>query len=91
MSDEVIIRTEICFHDPVQNSMLRVGCPEVFLKLPKSEVVKLQSSVVSQDKSVPDIDYSVAAQFWGLAFTTTFFLWLFAKGIGEILKHVRNA
>ncbi|ATI90056.1 hypothetical protein NQ871_000398 [Salmonella enterica] len=50
----------------------------------------LQPSLV-HDKPVPDIDYSVAAQFWGLAFTTTFFLWLFAKGIGEILKHVKNA
>lgn len=89
MSDEVIIKTKFC--NPNMNSGSQDGCDEVTLKLPKTEVAKLQSSVVSQDKSVPDIDYSVAAQFWGLAFTTTFFLWLFAKGIGEILKHVRNA
>ncbi|HAT2543989.1 TPA: hypothetical protein ACNV36_005140 [Citrobacter freundii] len=89
MSDEVIIRTKYC--NPNMSFGSPDGCDKVTLKLPKSEVVKLQSSVVSQDKPVPDIDYSVAAQFWGLAFTTTFFLWLFAKGIGEILKHVRNA
>lgn len=82
MNDFVEIKTSLC---------TVYSCNDVTLKLSQSEVVKLQSSVVSLDKPVPDIDYSVAAQFWGLAFTTTFFLWLFAKGIGEILKHVRNA
>ncbi|EMB9957248.1 hypothetical protein U9665_001390 [Escherichia coli] len=89
MSDEIIIRTKFC--NPNMSFGSPDGCDDVTLKLPQSEVTKLQASVVSQDKSSPDIDYSVAAQFWGLAFTTTFFLWLFAKGIGEILKQVRNA
>ncbi|ANZ87443.1 MULTISPECIES: hypothetical protein [Enterobacteriaceae] len=88
MSDEIILKATTCHYN---YSHGEYGCNNINLKLPRSEVVKLKSSVVSQDKPVPDIDYSVAAQFWGLAFTTTFFLWLFAKGIGEILKHVRNA
>lgn len=88
MSDEIILKATTCHYNYFHGEY---GCNNINLKLPRSEVVKLQSSVVPQDKPVPDIDYSVAAQFWGLAFTTTFFLWLFAKGIGEILKHVRNA
>ncbi|HBW1549212.1 hypothetical protein OQO37_11485 [Enterobacter hormaechei] len=88
MSDEIILKATTCHYNYFHGEY---GCNNINLKLPRSEVVKLKSSVVSQDKPVPDIDYSVAAQFWGLAFTTTFFLWLFAKGIGEILKHVRNA
>lgn len=63
MSDEVIIKTKYC--NPNMSFGSPDGCDEVTLKLPKSEVVKLQSSVVSQYKPVPDIDYSVAAQFWG--------------------------
>lgn len=39
----------------------------------------------------PDIDYSVAAQYWGVAFTSVLMLWLFSRGIGAILKLVRNA
>lgn len=87
MPDELIINATSCSY---RGLLGEHSCKNIRLKLPQSEVVKLQSSVVSQDKPVPDIDYSVAAQFWGLAFTTTFFLWLFAKGIGEILKQVKN-
>lgn len=89
MPDEVIIKAKYC--NPNMSFGSPDGCDEVTLKLPKSEVVKLQTSVVSQNQLVPDIDYSAAAQFWGLAFTTTFFLWLFARGIGEIIKYVKNA
>ncbi|EFB1458123.1 hypothetical protein IM098_004806 [Escherichia coli] len=39
----------------------------------------------------PDVDYSVAAQYWGVAFTSVIFLWLFSRGIGMILKLVKNA
>ncbi|MDX7990798.1 hypothetical protein [Xenorhabdus littoralis] len=37
------------------------------------------------------LDYSVAAQFWGVAFTSVIGLWLFSKGIGLIINMVRNA
>lgn len=39
----------------------------------------------------PEIDYSISAQFWGVAFTSVLTLWLFSRGIGAILKLVRNA
>lgn len=37
------------------------------------------------------IDYTQSAQFWGVAFTSVLFLWLFSHGIGHILKLVKNA
>jgi len=36
-------------------------------------------------------DYAQSAEFWGIAFTTVLFLWLFSHGIGHILKLVKNA
>lgn len=42
-------------------------------------------------QQVPDIEYAVAAQYWGVAFTSVLMLWLFSRGIGAILKLVRNA
>lgn len=51
MSDEVIIKTKYC--NPNMSFGSPDGCDEVTLKLPKSEVVKLQSSVVSQISLFP--------------------------------------
>jgi len=39
----------------------------------------------------PQIDYAQSAEFWGVAFTSVLFLWLFSHGIGHILKLVKNA
>ncbi|WP_392564094.1 hypothetical protein RHO13_13195 (plasmid) [Orbus wheelerorum] len=36
-------------------------------------------------------DFSLSAPFWGIAFTSVLFLWLFSHGIGHILKLVKNA
>ncbi|MEX0447812.1 hypothetical protein [Xenorhabdus sp. SGI246] len=38
-----------------------------------------------------DMDYAVAAQFWGVAFNSVIGLWLFAKGLGVIINMIRNA
>jgi hypothetical protein len=44
---------------------------------------------LGSESSLPD---SVEiAQFWGLAFSSVLFLWLFSHGIGHILKLVKNA
>lgn len=88
MDEQIILKAVTCNYSDTHGEY---GCNNINLKLPKSDVAKLQTSVVSQNQLVPDIDYSAAAQFWGLAFTTTFFLWLFARGIGEIIKYVKNA
>jgi len=89
MSDDIIINTQLC--NPDSATVNPNGCNEVNLKISKAELIKVHASIISEVKPVPDIDYSISAQFWGLAFTTTFFLWLFAKGIGEILKLIKNA
>ncbi|MFS1564251.1 MAG: hypothetical protein ACL7AX_12700 [Candidatus Arsenophonus phytopathogenicus] len=33
-----------------------------------------------------NIDYSVAAQFWGIPFTSVIGLWLFSKGLGAVIN-----
>lgn len=42
-------------------------------------------------ESIPNIDYIIASQFWGLAFTTVISLYLFSLGIGTIIKFVKYA
>ncbi len=42
-------------------------------------------------ESMPHIDYIIASQYWGLAFTTVISLYLFSLGIGTIIKFVKHA
>ncbi|HGJ5899720.1 hypothetical protein [Arsenophonus apicola] len=37
-----------------------------------------------------NIDYSVAAQFWGIPFTTVIGLWLFSKGLGTVINMMKG-
>lgn len=55
------------------------ACYSVLLNIP--ELSYQQGSI---------IDYSVSAQYWGVAFTSTLSLYLFSHGIGLVLKFVRN-
>lgn len=48
-------------------------------------------SIESPYQPIPQIDYAKAGLFWGLAFTSVIFLYLFSKGIGLILNMVKNA
>lgn len=50
-----------------------------------------QSITLTLNFSAKNIDYSIAAQYWGLAFTSIIFLYLFSHCIGLILKFVRNS
>lgn len=54
-------------------------CQAVMLVVDNSQVQQAQ------------IDYAQSAEFWGVAFTSVLFLWLFSHGIGHILKLVKNA
>ncbi len=42
-------------------------------------------------ESMPHIDYIIASQYWGLAFTTVISLYLFSLRIGTIIKLVKHA
>ncbi|MEX6283871.1 hypothetical protein AB6F89_11435 [Providencia hangzhouensis] len=42
-------------------------------------------------ESIPNIDYIIASQYWGLAFTSVISLYLFSLGIGTIIKLVKHA
>lgn len=42
-------------------------------------------------ESMPHIDYIIASQYWGLAFTTVISLYLFSLGLGAIIKFVKHA
>lgn len=89
MPELIEITTKFCH--PQMNFGGEGGCDDITLKIPVAEVEKLQSVGVSSNSNPPEIDYGVSAQFWSFAFTSVLFLWLFAKGIGAILKFVRNA
>lgn len=90
MDDHIEITTKLC--NPVMNiGGDENGCNDVTLKLPKAEVMKLQSSVISDGSQSLNIDYQIASQYWGVAFSTVIALWLFSKGIGSIINMVRNA
>lgn len=90
MDDYTEITTKFC-HPMMNFGGDEQGCNDVTLKLPKTEVMKLQSSVVSDSPQSLNIDYQVASQYWGIAFSTVIALWLFSKGIGAIINMVRNA
>lgn len=42
-------------------------------------------------ESMPHIDYTIASQYWGLAFTTVISLYLFSLGIGTVIKFIKHA
>lgn len=50
-----------------------------------------QSVTLAMNFPAISIDYSIAAQYWGVAFTSIIFLYLFSHCIGLILKFVRNS
>ncbi|MFM0230815.1 hypothetical protein [Paraburkholderia sediminicola] len=43
------------------------------------------------DSIAQPFDYSVAAGFWGLAFTTIISLWLVSHGAGAVVNFLRRA
>ncbi|MGM1342323.1 hypothetical protein [Morganella morganii] len=49
------------------------------------------TAAVPVPEPVSGIDFAVASQYWGLAFTSVIFLYLFSLGIGQILKLVKHA
>lgn len=56
----------------------------------KCQTINLTIQTNNKDY-IPNIDYGIASQYWGVAFTTIISLYLFSLGIGQILKLVKNA
>ena len=50
-----------------------------------------QTVTLALNHPATTIDYSIASQYWGVAFTSIIFLYLFSHCIGLILKFVRNS
>lgn len=50
-----------------------------------------QSVTLALNFPATNNDYSIAAQYWGVAFTSIILLYLFSHCIGLILKFVRNS
>lgn len=42
-------------------------------------------------ESLPNIDYIIASQYWGLAFTSVISLYLFSLGLGTIINYFKYA
>jgi len=67
------------------NSVIGTLCSES-----ECQTINLTINSTVQE-SMPNIDYIIASQFWGLAFTTVISLYLFSLGIGTIIKFVKYA
>lgn len=85
MDDKIKLTADICQKTQISQDD---NCQNVTLTISKSELTAL---VYSENKQDLNIDYALAAQYWGVAFTSVFTLWLFSKCIGLIINMVRRA
>lgn len=65
----------------------KTGCVAVHYEIQDLKPL-LSNGLVIESQSP---DYALSAPFWGIAFTSVLFLWLFSHGIGHILKLVKHA
>lgn len=72
---------------PSNNSVIGTLCSQ---SGSECQTINLTINSTIQE-SMPNIDYVVASQFWGVAFTTVISLYLFSLGIGTIIKFVKYA
>lgn len=67
----------------------KTGCIAVHYEI--QDLKPLLGNGLVVESQNPKVDFSQSASFWGIAFTSVLFLWLFSHGIGHILKLVKNA
>ncbi|MDX7986499.1 hypothetical protein FE392_04000 [Xenorhabdus sp. 12] len=75
MNDYAEIKTKICHEN---------GCSDVTLKLPKTEVIKLKSSVISDNPPLGNFDMNILGAGLGLVLI----FYVLGYGLGRIIKMV---
>ncbi|MBF0751058.1 MULTISPECIES: hypothetical protein [unclassified Pasteurella] len=83
-NDEIILTTVICDTD---SSV----CQDVFLKIPKTEITKFQSSELSKIGEWGEYSMQYEpAQIWGFAFSAIVFFYLTGLGVGSVLSAIKQ-
>ncbi|HDR1109728.1 TPA: hypothetical protein ACPDS2_001334 [Pasteurella multocida] len=63
------------------------SCAQLDLKIPRNELLKLQSMESSKSETV---NYSVYTEFWAVSFSITLSFWVLAKIAGVVLGFLKR-